>query len=153
MMDNRQCPCSGSRQRNPIVHLTDHGPEPYALNLAKATRDNRMFRTALWTGKHLQLTVMNINPGQEIGLEMHPDTDQMLYVEDGHGMVRMGKEKDNLDFRTNVFVDDAFLVPAGYWHNVINSGVRPLKLFSVYAPPEHPRGTVHATKEDAEEQH
>lgn len=154
MMTNRQCPYGcGQQNGGNMVHLTDHGPEPYVVNIAKAARENRTFRTALWTGKHLQLTVMSINPGEDIGLEMHPDVDQFICIEDGHGVVKMGSEKENLDFRENVFVDDAFIIPAGKWHNLINTGRRPLKLFSIYAPVQHPRGTVHATREDAQEEH
>lgn len=154
MMTNRQCPYGcGQQNGGNIVHLTDHGPEPYVVNIAKAARENRTYRTALWTGKHLQLTVMSINPGEDIGLEMHPDVDQFICIEDGHGVVKMGSEKENLDFRENVFVDDAFFIPAGKWHNLINTGRRPLKLFSIYAPVQHPRGTVHATREDAQEEH
>ncbi len=154
MMTNRQCPYGcGQQNGGSIVHLTDHGPEPYVVNIAKAARENRTYRTALWTGKHLQLTVMSINPGEDIGLEMHPDVDQFICIADGHGVVKMGSEKENLDFRENVFVDDAFFIPAGKWHNLINTGRRPLKLFSIYAPVQHPRGTVHATREDAQEEH
>ncbi|PJE94473.1 cupin domain-containing protein [Streptomyces carminius] len=128
----------------------DHGPRPYVLDIERATLANDTFRTALWTGKQMQLTVMSIDPGGEIGLEVHPDRDQFLRVEAGRGRVLMGQEKDRLDFDEEVRADWVVLVPAGSWHNVLNTGDEPLKLYSLYAPPEHPHGTVHPTKADAD---
>ena len=125
---------------------TDFGPEPFALNLEQATLRNRNFRTALWTGCYLQLTLMSIPAGGEIGLELHPDTDQFLRIESGSGVVRMGACKDRPDFQKCVGAGDAIFIPAGTWHNLINTGRCPLKLYSVYAPPHHPHGTVHKTK-------
>src|SRR5690606_5689672 len=98
----------------------DQGGEAFVVDLKQATGKNRTFRTALWTGKHLQVTVMSIDIGDDIGLEMHPDTDQFLRIEQGRGLVRMGKRKDQLDFEKTVKDDDAIMVPAGTWHNVIN---------------------------------
>jgi mannose-6-phosphate isomerase-like protein (cupin superfamily) len=95
--------------------------------------------------------LMNINVGDDIGLEMHFDLDQFIRIEEGRGIVMMGDRKDQLDFRARVYDDYAIFIPAGKWHNLINIGRTPLKLYSIYAPPEHPRGTVHKTKEDAEE--
>ena len=129
--------------------LRDYGPEPFVINIEEATKGNSAFRTALWTGKHLQLTLMSINVGDEIGLENHPDTDQFLRVEQGRGIVKMGGSKDSLSFQRQVSEGDAILVPAGTWHNLINEGNVPLKLYSIYAPPKHPRGTVHRTRADA----
>lgn len=129
--------------------LTDHGPEPFVINIDHSTKQNNTFRTALWTGNHLQLTLMSINPGEDIGLEIHPNIDQFLRVEQGKGIVRMGKNRDNLDFERKVGDGWAIFVPAGTWHNVINTGHFPLKLYSIYAPPQHPKGTVHQTKADA----
>lgn len=131
--------------------LKDHGGKPFVVNIHRTARHNRTFRTALWTGEHLQVTVMSIDVGEDIGLEMHPDVDQFLRIEQGRGLVRMGKRRDRLDFEAKVRDDDAIMVPAGTWHNVINTGDVPLKLYSIYAPPEHPFGTVHKTKRDAEE--
>lgn len=130
----------------------DQGGEPFVVDINQATRQNHTFRTALWTGKHLQVTVMSIDIGDDIGLEMHPDTDQFLRIEQGRGLVRMGKRKDQLDFEKTVKDDDAIMVPAGTWHNVINIGDVPLKIYSIYAPSEHPFGTVHKTKRDALEE-
>jgi len=89
---------------------------------------------------------MTIPPGGEIGLELHPDTDQFLRIEEGQGIVQMGATRNNLNFRQTVFEDFAIFVPAGTWHNLTNIGRTPLKLYSIYAPPHHPPGTVHATK-------
>jgi mannose-6-phosphate isomerase-like protein (cupin superfamily) len=129
--------------------LRDYGPEPFVINIDQATKQNTNYRTALWTGKHLQLTLMSINPGENIGLEMHPDTDQFLRVEQGQGLVQMGCSNDNLNFQRKVGDGYAILIPAGTWHNVTNTGNMPLKLYSIYAPPHHPKGTVHRTKADA----
>lgn len=129
--------------------LTDYGPKPFVTNIEQATKQNNSFRTALWTGNHLQLTLMSINTGEDIGLECHPNLDQFLRIEQGQGLVKMGTSKDNLDFRRKVSDDYAIIIPAGTWHNLINTGKKPLKLYSIYAPPQHPKGTVHKTKKEA----
>ncbi|NOV03924.1 cupin domain-containing protein [Paenibacillus planticolens] len=131
------------------IELKDYGPEPFAANINQAAKQNCTFRTALWTGNHLQVTLMSINVGEDIGLEIHPNVDQFLRIEQGQGIVQMGKRKDNLNFVRKVSDDSAIIVPAGTWHNVTNTGNIPLKLYSIYAPPEHPHGTVHVTKADA----
>jgi mannose-6-phosphate isomerase-like protein (cupin superfamily) len=128
----------------------DAGPHPYAVNIERATLANVTFRSTVWTGTHLQLTVMSIEPGGEIGLEAHHDRDQFLRVESGQGRVQMGPAKDELTFDREVGDDWAILVPAGSWHNVTNIGQEPLKIYSLYGPPEHPHGTVHATKAEAD---
>jgi mannose-6-phosphate isomerase-like protein (cupin superfamily) len=132
------------------IQLIDYGPQPFVVDIDKATKQNNNFRTALWTGSHLQLTLMSINPGDDIGLEMHPNVDQFIRVEEGNGIVRMGNSRNNLDFEEKVEDDFAIIIPAGKWHNVINTGNKPLKVYSIYAPPNHPHSTVHVTKEDAE---
>ncbi|MGW7759491.1 cupin domain-containing protein [Bacillus velezensis] len=129
--------------------LKDYGPKPFVVNINKAAKQNNTFRTALWTGKHFQITLMSLGIGEDIGLEIHSHVDQFLRIEQGRGIVKMGKSKDNLSFRRNVYDDYAIVVPAGTWHNVINTGNTPLKLYSIYAPPNHPFGTVHVTKADA----
>lgn len=131
---------------NNQISLQDYGPQPYVVNINKATKQNNNFRTALWTGEHLQVTLMSINVGDDIGLEIHPNTDQFIRIEDGQGLVKMGKNKDNLDFQARAGDDFAIMIPAGTWHNVINTGNRPLKVYSIYAPPQHPHGVVHKTK-------
>jgi len=132
------------------IHLKDYGNEPFVVNIHHAVLQNDNFRLALWTGKYLQLTLMKINPGEDIGLEMHPDVDQFIRIEQGHGLVLMGDDKDNLNYRRRVWDDYVVFIPAGKWHNLINTGHIPIKLYSIYAPPEHPHGTVHKTKEDAQ---
>lgn len=131
------------------LQLKDYGSNPFVINIEEATRQNNTFRTALWTGSHLQLTLMSINVNDEIGLEIHQKLDQFLRIEQGQGIVQMGDAKDKLDFQKAVHEDDVILVPAGKWHNLINTGSMPLKLYSIYAPPQHPYGTVHETKEIA----
>lgn len=135
------------------IPLKDYGPEPFVVNIEEATKQNNYFRIALWTGCHLQLTLMSIRVGEDIGLEMHPDVDQFIRIEEGQGLVQMGDRRDRLDFQRRVYDDYAIFIPAGKWHNLINTGNTPLKLYSIYAPPEHPHGTIHETKEDAEEHH
>jgi len=136
---------------NSFHQTTDYGPEPFVVNITEATKQNNTFRIALWTGKYLQLTLMSINLGEDIGLEIHPDLDQFIRIEEGQGIVQMGEYKDRLDFQVNIYDDFAFIIPAGTWHNLINTGCTPLKLYSIYAPPQHPKGTIHETKADAEE--
>ena len=143
------------RSRNSNQNYADYGPTPYVMNISMATQMNRAFRNTIWTGNHLQATLMSINPGEDIGLERHPDTDQFLRIESGRGVVKMGANENNLDYQRNVYDGFAIFVPAGTWHNLITVGSRPLKLYSIYAPPQHAKGTVHKTKADAEiaEQH
>nr|WP_257985571.1 cupin domain-containing protein [Bacillus sp. V5-8f] len=131
------------------IELKDYGSNPYVVNINEATKQNNTYRTALWTGKHLQVTLMSINVGEDIGLEIHPNVDQFLRIEQGRGVVQMGKRKDDLNYVRNVYDDFAIMVPAGTWHNVTNTGNIPLKLYSIYAPPQHPFGTVHVTKAQA----
>jgi len=137
------------RLPNSNTLLTDYGPKPFVININEASKQNNTYRTALWTGKHLQVTLMSLKVGEDIGLEIHPDIDQFLRVEQGEGIVQMGKSKGNLNFERRIKDDSAIMVPAGTWHNVTNTGNIPLKLYSIYAPPQHPRGTVHVTKANA----
>lgn len=134
---------------NPQIELKDYGGKPFVVNIERAAKLNPNYRTALWTGSHLQVTLMSIDVGGDIGLEVHPDVDQFIRIEQGQGLVQMGARKDRLDFARRVSEDDAIMIPAGTWHNVINTGHVPLKLYSIYAPPEHPFGTVHRTKAEA----
>jgi len=126
-------------------------PTRLSLILQKLPWKNNNFRTALWTGNYLQLTLMSIE--DEIGVEMHPDLDQFLRLEQGQGIVMMGKSRYRLNFRRKVYDDYVIFIPAGTWHNLINTGREPIKLYSIYAPPQHPWGTVHETREDSEEDH
>lgn len=131
------------------IALKDYGGMPLVVNIEKATKHNNTFRTALWTGKHFQVTVMSIPVGEDIGLEIHPGTDQFIRIEQGQALVQMGDSKDRLDFTQKASEDDAIMIPAGKWHNVTNTGNQPLKVYVIYAPPQHPFGTVHVTKAEA----
>lgn len=119
-------------------------------DIEKETVDNTTFRTVLFTGKHTQLTVMRIAPGEDIGREAHGDRDQFLRVERGRARIELGATEDAIDEAYDVEDDWAVVVPAGVWHNVVNTGDEDLQLYSLYSPPEHPDGTVHATKAEAE---
>ena len=129
----------------------DYGGAPLILNLPVAAERNGHFRQAVWTGESLQLTVMSIPVGEEIGVEMHETLDQMLRVESGVALVRIGEEGGRLRDARRVGTGSVFLIPAGTYHNILNVGREPLKLSSVYAPPAHPKGTVHKTNEEAHE--
>ena len=144
---------SCNRNSNPYtdVSLKDYGAEPTVLNIEALTLLNSNFRTALWTGTKLQTTLMTIPVGGDVGLEQHPDTDQFLRIEEGTAQVVMGDTEQSLTFTKTVEKDFAIFVPAGKWHNIINTGDKPLKLYSIYSPVEHPHGTVHLTQEEAEE--
>lgn len=152
-------PCNESCDKN-VSHYTkcnrksnDYGGKPFTINIEKATLMNNNFRTTLWTGNYLQLTLMSIKPGEDIGLEVHPDLDQFLRIEQGQGVVIMGDTRENLCFQDKVYENCAIIIPAGMWHNIINTGRVPIKLYSIYAPPQHPFGTLHQTKQDEEEHH
>ncbi|MFY9116425.1 MAG: cupin domain-containing protein [Bacteroidales bacterium] len=134
-----------------VVEFQDYGPNPFVFDLEAYTLENDLFRQAIWTGTYMQMTVMSIAPGGEIGLEKHGDIDQFIRVEEGTGIILMGDDPDNLDIEEPLEDDFAAFIPAGKWHNVINTGDKPLKLYSIYAKPEHPFGTVHKTYEEAME--
>ena len=112
--------------------------------------ENSHFRNTLWTGRYLQMTLMYIEPGESVGLERHPRTDQFLRVEEGQALVVMGDDPHHLNFKQVASEGFAIFVPAGMWHNIVNIGKEPIRLYSVYAPPEHPHGTIHHTKAIAE---
>ena len=132
---------------------TDHGHKPFVAHVVRAVRQNQNFRTAFWTGDHLQLTVMSIPVGGEVGLEIHSDIEQFLRIEEGEAEVFMGDEKDNLNYIRKAGADDAIFVPTGKWHNIKNTGDKPLKLYSIYAKPEHKHGTIHQTKAESDADH
>ena len=120
-------------------------------DIEKATLENDTFRTALFTGEHTQLTVMRLAPGEDIGREAHDGIDQFLRIEQGTARVELGTTEEQVDEAHEVEDDWAIIIPAGVWHNVVNTGDGELKLYSLYSPPEHPDGTVHRTKAEAEE--
>lgn len=119
-------------------------------DVEQETLDNDTFRTVVFTGEHTQLTVMRLGPGEDIGREAHADLDQFLRIEEGSARVELGRSEDEVDETHEVEDDWAIVVPAGVWHNVVNTGSGDVKLYSLYSPPEHPDGTVHRTKADAE---
>lgn len=133
-----------------MADTNDYGKQPFVLNIEQATLENENFRVAKWTGTNLQMTLMTIQAGDDIGLEVHKDHDQFLRIEQGQARVEMGPSEMDLNFKEDASDDFAIFVPAGIWHNVINTGDEPLKLYSIYAPSEHAHGTVHATKAEAE---
>lgn len=128
--------------------MTDTGA-PAALDIEQATLANKTFRTTLWTAKHLQLTVMSIPPGDDIGLEVHPETDQFLRVEQGRARCQMGVTEEDLSFDQEVSDGWAVLVPAGTWHNITNIGDDDVRVYVLYGPPDHQAGTVHETHQAA----
>lgn len=139
----------GTSESAPEIVLKDYGNAPAVLDIEAYTMNNGNFRTALWTGTNLQVTLMSIPVGREIGLELHSNIDQFLRIEQGTGRVLMGDAEDQLDFVQEVKADYSVFVPAGKWHNLVNTGNVPLKLYSIYAPVEHPHGTVHETRAEA----
>lgn len=131
----------------------DYGKKPWIVDIEQLTLKNRNYRTTHWTGKNLQMTTMTIKPGGEIGLERHDLGDQFIRVEEGECRVVMGKSKDKLTFNKKISDDWAIFIPEGYWHNIINEGKEPLKVYVIYAPPAHPAGTIHRSIEESESAH
>lgn len=116
-------------------------------DIERLTVDNENFRQVLYTGQHLQLVLMTLQPGEEIGEEVHEDRDQFFRIEEGQGSI-------DIDGRENPVMDDfAVIVPAGARHNVRNTGTEPLRLYTIYGPPEHKDKIVQRTKEEAEALH
>jgi mannose-6-phosphate isomerase-like protein (cupin superfamily) len=116
-------------------------------NIEKDTLKNNYFRRVLFTGKHAQLVVMSLNPGEEIGNEVHPNVDQFFRIEQGEAEFVLNNGKDK-HIAKNAW---AVVVPAGTYHNIINnSKTKKLKLYTIYSPPNHPPGTIHKTKKEAE---
>lgn len=116
-------------------------------DIEKLTEENQDFRRVLYTGRNLQLVLMTLQPGEEIGEEVHEDRDQFFRIEEGEGVI-------DIDGVENAVEDDiAVIVPAGARHNVRNTGDEPLQLYTIYGPPEHKDGIVQATKAEAEARH
>ena len=125
---------------------SDYGPSPFVIDLNKAAQQNDNFRTALWTGTYLQVVLMNISVGEIIGMEVHPEHDQILRIEEGLGLVQLGTDKFSMYRQYLAFTYYVVLVPAGTWHNIINIGNEPLKISSFYAPPNFESGMVQKTR-------
>lgn len=130
--------------------IKDIGPEPQAFDIESATKENSSYRSVAWSGRYLQVTLMSIPVGGDIGLEVHHETDQFLRLDAGSGRVQMGAEKDSLTFDKEVTDGWCVLVPAGTWHNVTNIGTKPMQIYTVYAPAHHKPDKVHETAEAAE---
>ena len=118
-------------------------------DIERLTEANDAFRTVAFTGEHAQLTLMRLRPGEDIGREMHADVDQFLRIEEGRARLELGTAEDRIDERYEVSDGWAIVVPAGVWHDVVNVGDGDVRIYSLYAPPQHPEGTVHRTKGDA----
>ena len=134
---------------------TDNGPvnattTGWVGDIQTLTLDNPNFRTVLYTAANLQLTVMCLATGEEIGVEMHDHLDQFIRVESGQARVTLGPSATAVEVAHEIADDWAIIIPGGTWHNVINTGTAELRLYSLYAPAEHPDGTVHVTKADAD---
>jgi len=132
-----------------MTEIIDNGPAPTVMNVETSTIENTNYRTTAWTGKNLQMTLMSIEPGHDIGLEVHPDNDQFLRVEQGTAKVSMGPGKEQMQ-TWQASDGDGVFVPAGSWHNLESIGEEALKVYSIYAPSHHPHGTVHVTQANAE---
>jgi len=144
-------PINSSESSKQPTKSMDYGPKPFVVNIEEATKQNNAFRTALWTGEHLQVVLMDIKAGEDIGLEIHPTVDQFIRIEEGQGLVEIGDSKNQLNFKEKINDDYAVMIPAGKWHNISNTGEKSLKLYTIYAPPQHPRGTVEETKKMAQD--
>lgn len=132
------------------MDIVDNGPQPNAFDIETATVENPNYRTVAWSGKYLQVTLMSIPVGSSIGLEVHPETDQFLRLDKGHGRVVMGPAEDDLSFAQEVSDGWSVQVPAGTWHDIINVGDEPMQVYAVYAPVHHAPGIVQASFDDAE---
>lgn len=130
--------------------IKDIGPRPQSFDLETATVENPNYRTVAWSGKYLQVTLMSIPVGGDIGLEKHPETDQFIRLDAGRGRAQMGPAKDDLSFDQEVSDGWCVLVPAGSWHNITNIGDEPMQVYTVYAPQHHTPGKVHETKDVAD---
>lgn len=130
--------------------VNDIGPKPQSFDIERATQANTNYRSVAWSGRYLQVTLMSIPVGGDIGLEAHPETDQFLRLDAGSGRVQMGATKDQLSFEQDVSDGWCVLVPAGTWHNITNTGAKPMQVYAVYAPSHHKPGKVQATAATAE---
>lgn len=130
--------------------VTDNGPQPNVFDIETATLDNESYRTVAWTGTYLQVTLMSIPPGESIGLETHPETDQFIRIDAGQGRCVMGPSAEDLTLTQDVSDGWSIQVPAGTWHDVVNTGDEPLRLYTIYAPVHHAQGIVQATAAQAE---
>jgi mannose-6-phosphate isomerase-like protein (cupin superfamily) len=134
-------------------HGGDLGMLPWAVNIADLTNANGNYRHAMWTGNFMQLAFMSLQPGDKIDLELHNHHDQFIRVEQGEARVLMGKSEHEMTFNQQMQAGWAVMIPAGYWHEVHNTGTNELKLYTIYGPSEHKPGTIKATWEEAARDH
>jgi mannose-6-phosphate isomerase-like protein (cupin superfamily) len=132
-----------------VVRIKDIGPKPQSFNIEQATTQNEDYRSVAWSGRYLQVTLMSIPVGGDIGLEAHPETDQFLRLEAGIGRAQMGETKDSLTFDKKVSDGWCVLVPAGSWHNITNIGTEPMQVYAIYAPAHHTPDRVQSTEAEA----
>ena len=125
--------------------IKDIGPQPYSFDIERATKENSDYRSVAWSGRYLQVTLMSIPVGGDIGLEAHPQTDQFLRLDAGRGLMQMGVAKDQLTIEKEVSNGWCVLVPAGTWHNITNIGTTPMQVYAIYAPAHHAPDNVQAT--------
>ncbi len=130
--------------------IKDIGPEPQSFDLEQATQANTNYRTVAWSGRYLQVTLMSIPVGGDIGLEVHPETDQFLRLDAGRGRAQIGPSKDQLTFDREVTDGWCVLIPAGAWHNLTNIGDEPMQVYAIYAPAHHKPGKIHKTAAEAD---
>jgi len=127
------------------ARLVDIGPKPQSFDIERATNQNSSYRAVAWSGRYLQVTLMSIPVGGDIGLEVHPETDQFLRLETGNGHVQMGATRGQVTFDEKVSDGWCVLVPAGTWHNITNIGATPMQVYAIYAPAHHTPGKVQST--------
>lgn len=135
------------------IAMEDMGKNPWVLDIEDATLSNSNYRHVQWTGEYMQMVLMSLKPGETIDLEMHEEIDQFIRIEQGEARVLIGESSDNPSFDKLVSDDWAVFIPAGYWHEVRNTGSTDLKIYTIYSPAEHPAGTLNGTYEEAVEYH
>ncbi len=126
--------------------IADIGPQPQSFDIERATVQNENYRSVAWSGRYLQVTLISIPVGGDIGLEAHPETDQFLRLEAGIGRAQMGVAKNDLTFDQQVSDGWCVLVPAGAWHNITNTGTEPMQVYAIYAPAHHAPDKVQSTE-------
>ena len=145
------CGCgSKGSHRQPAGAMVDYGPGPFSEDLERAALANNNYREVIWTGPNSQLVLMSIDVGDDIGLEVHPDNDQILLIKQGQGQVQMGPSRDNLNYRRDVYDGCVVCVPKNTWHNIVNRGCKPIKLATIYSPWHHAPGVIDPTHEIAD---
>jgi mannose-6-phosphate isomerase-like protein (cupin superfamily) len=130
--------------------IKDIGPNPSVFDIESETVTNPNYRTVAWSGKYLQVTLMSIPVGGDIGLEVHPETDQFIRLDKGKGLAQLGPARNSLVLEQEVEDGWSVIVPAGTWHNVTNTGDEPMQVYTIYAPQHHKPGKIQATVEIAE---